>query len=409
MNMAISHKHSFWGIEMSTYRLRRFSYPDTLRAIAPERLRAFLQPYASYLSNRGVSLSANPGALDFDRLAAIFLLPDSSTPAELIDALSLVDEMSSLESMDALLEEASRCGLKLDLGGVLSPADVALQIWTRNRALLERLHAQQLVIKARSYESYHTDQKLPKLAKPAPTQLRALEQSLSAWFEERNRGRAIRILTYEQDDALWFLVGHGEPFKREECFNGDQPSCVCYRPLKYDVIVYHRSIGELQINARSKTLKNLYRKLIGQHIFSNDNFFPGTAKFSLEPLRQQGRDALNCLDVDGMEWVRLREVRLFWGGDQSVLTIRRADDLFEAWKVTNKSIPAAPRLVGAVFQVKFADARKPRSVIIQPSNIARYTRDADSALVERWLGRRGFLISTARHAHEPAPTAMVGT
>jgi hypothetical protein len=42
---------------MATFRLRHFSSPSTLKAIAPDRLLAFLKPYFPFLQGRGLSLS----------------------------------------------------------------------------------------------------------------------------------------------------------------------------------------------------------------------------------------------------------------------------------------------------------------------------------------------------------------
>ena len=46
----------------------------------------------------------------------------------------------------------------------------------------------------------------------------------------------------------------------------------------------------------------------------------------------------------------------------------------------------------AVFQVKFADAKRPRSVTIAPTNRAKYERDDDGSFLEAWLKKRGFIM-----------------
>jgi hypothetical protein len=210
----------------------------------------------------------------------------------------------------------------------------------------------------------------------------------------------------EKEGGVWFLVRHGEPFKREESLNGSETASVCYRPLKYDVLVYQPEIGELRINARSKAEKRLYRSLFGTHLFDDEDFFPGTEKYTLAPLRELGEDALAPGDIDGIEWIKLREVQFFFGGTPWEIVTRKSDDVFALLKSRNKSFPVGGRIIKATFQVKFSDAKTPRSVVIKPSNIAQYTRDDDSLLVEQWLQARGFIINTEMEDREPTEAVL---
>ncbi len=394
---------------MATFRLRRFSCPEILKGVAPQRLIAFLEPQRRFFTSRGFAMPP-PGSteeLDFKGLIEIFMSPDVKTPKELIDALFFVDEMATTEGMDSLLAEATRQRLKLDPGTDHSPADVAVQVWLLDKDLLERKHAEQFLVKPRSFESYQTDRSpVPPFKPPTAAQLRNLEQALDDWFEQKQRGRGARVFPYTRDDGVWFLVRHGEPFKREESLDGTEPSSVCYRPSKYDVLVYLPAIGEVRINARSKGEKQLYCAQFGKHLFADENFFPGTNKYTLDPLRESGEASLRCADVKGLEWIKLKEVHLYWGGPQSEVEIRKADDVFAALKGRNRSLPETARLIRAVFQVKFTDSKTPRSVTIRPSNIAQFTRDSDAEQVEEWLDKRGFIISKAVEEHETARAAM---
>ena len=96
------------------------------------------------------------------------------------------------------------------------------------------------------------------------------------------------MIVGEQEDGAWFLVRHGEPLKREESMQGTTPSSVCFRPLKYDVLVYNPNIGESQINACSPKEKEMYRTALGKHLFGDECIFPGADKYTLDPLRRDG-------------------------------------------------------------------------------------------------------------------------
>jgi len=148
---------------------------------------------------------------------------------------------------------------------------------------------------------------------------------------------------------------------------------------------------------------------IGLHLFGGEDFFPGTGKYTLEPLRTDGPAALVCTDVDGMEWVKLKEIHFFWGGSENEIEIRKASDVFAAFEARGRSLPAKSRIIRASFQVKFSDSKTPRTVTIRPSNIAQYTRDDDSAVVEEWLVKRGFIVTNRQEDHEGTVASMAGT
>jgi len=390
---------------MATFNLRRFSDPDGLKRIRPEHLLALLRPHEAFFNGRKVELPPDGHAdgLDYPALVDVFITPGSDTPRELADALFLIHEMATTEGMDALVDEAAKNGVVLNSSPQPTPADVAVQLYLLRRDLLERKHAEQYLLRPRSYEHFQTTAKEPpELKTPTERTLRALEHDLDDWFEKKHRGRGSRVFCWVRDDGVWFLVRHGEPYKREGSIEDGESTSVFYRPEKHDVIVYDPAIGEIRINARSKGEKELYRTKFGLHLFGDKDFFPGTSKYTLEPLRTDGAKSLVCADIDGMEWAKLREIQYYWGGAFHEIETRKADDYFAALEARGRTMPAKARIIRAAFQIKFADSKTPRSVVIRPSNIAQYTRDADSALVEEWLTRRGFILTEKEDEHEDA-------
>lgn len=394
---------------MATFRLRHFSNPAILRSIEPERFLTLLDTHRQFFHDRGypLPLQGNAAELNYQSLVDIFSTPDASSPKELLDALFLIDEMSTAEGMDALLAAAAAAHLALDSNEESSPADIAVQVWLIDRDILERKHAEQFLIRPKSFEYFQSRHTVPPTCNP-PTASRRhqLERDLDDWFEEKRRGRATRVFIYPSEHEVRFLVRHGEPFKREESLHGAGVGSVCYRPLKYDVVVYDRRLGELRINAQLVGEKNLYREKIGHHFFSDSGCFPGTRKYTLEPLRELEIDALACGDVEGIESISLTEVDFYWGGAHGEVEVRKAGDLFAALATRKGHFPSSPRIVKAVFRVKFADSKTPRSVKIRPGNIAEYTRDSDALLIEQWLALRGFILHEESVQHETTAASL---
>lgn len=381
---------------MATYNLRRFAHAEGLKAIAREHLLALLKPHKSYFDSRGLTLpppSASDG-LDYDELLNVLMNPGTDTPKGLLDALFFVHEMATPECMDILLQEAENNGISFDGKPDPTAADVAVQVYLQDKDLLERKHAEQYLMKPRSFEYFQTEVRpIPKFKKPSAKTLTVLAKDLDDWYEKKKRDRGSQVFIFPKKDAIWFLVRHGDPMRREDSLDGGLPSSIFYRPEKYDVLVYEPAIGEIRMHACGKGEKDLFRRQFGRHLFNDEDFFPGTVKYTLEPLRADGEASIVCTDVDGMEWVRLKEVQYFWGGAEKEIEIRKANDIFAALAGRGRSMPSTARIIRASFQVKFMDSKTARTVTIRPSNIAQYTRDSDASAVEDWLTKRGFIVA----------------
>lgn len=380
---------------MAALNLHRFASPERLRAITPRYLIRLLEPHRRYLESRGLVLPlADSGQLpDYDQLAEILANPDRDTPAALIDALYFVTELASPEGMDALIDEMRSRGHSLDDGQDQTPIDVAIQVWLVDPDILQEKHAEQYLFRPRSFEYFQTGRtEVPEFRLPSAAARRALEEALDAWFVEHKRGTGARVFVYPREHEVWFLVRHGDPYRREGSLDNGEPGSVAYRPLKFDVLVYDQRIGEIRMNAATVGEKTLYREAFGAHFFGTSEFFPGTAKYTLEPLQTDGEASLECHDVEGIEWVRLKEAHFYWGGAEGEIEVRKAKDVFAAYARREATFPKRVRLIKAIFEVKFVDCKSTRSVTIKPSNVAQYTRDHDSGHVEEWLRRRGFII-----------------
>ncbi|MGE0191987.1 MAG: hypothetical protein AB7T63_08075 [Planctomycetota bacterium] len=382
---------------MATYNLKRFTRPGALRAIHPDHLRALLAEHEAYFSARGHELppAGSANGFDYEGLARVFMTPDTDTPPALSNALYLIHEMSTPGRMDELMCVCEREGIRLNAGPEPTPADVAVQVWLHAPDLLDRLHAEHYLTRPRSFEYYQTDRvDPPEIETPSHAVLAALAKDLDQWFLKNRRGRGAQVEAFPKDDSIWFLVRHAEPLERKGIVVGEGESdSLLFRAQAHDVVVYYRALGELQIHANTKREKDLYRKMFGRHLFGHDEFFPGTGKYTLDPLRTHGSKSLACDDIDGIESVKLKQVEVFWGGPEKEITTHKANDLFRAMEAGGRALPEKARMTRASFAVKFSDSKTPRTVTIRPSNVAQFLRDGDSAVTERWLQKRGFILA----------------
>lgn len=388
---------------MASFRLGRFfSQPEILRSIDPENLLSLLVDHATALTAMGYVLPSPDAAatIDYEALTELLMEPDK-LPAALREAFFFIHEMATDEGMACLLEAAETAGIAIVGAPAPTPGDTAVQVWLKDPELLERKHAEQFLHSVRSFDSFATKvSPVPEYRDPV-AMAALIAGDLDNYFEKKKRGRNTKVFPYIHDDGVWFLVRHGDPFKREGAIDDKGESVgVYYWPERFDVIVLDPVEGELRINARNKGEKKEYRKLFGRHLYRDDEFFGGESKYTLEPLREPGEDAI--APVQGMEQVILTEIHFFWGGSHHEREIRKADDIFAAYHDSNRAFPAKAPIVKAVFRITFSDSDTPRTVTIRPPNVAQYMRDADAAIVERWLKTRGFIMKQSEEANEQA-------
>lgn len=392
---------------MPAFNPRRFLNPESLKRISAANLTALLLPHQEYLAGRGVQIPATDGAeVDYEALVEVLVQPDGAMPRELMDSLYYIHEMTKPEAMLELLEAAPDGLFDFPEGVEPTPADVAVQAWLKNRDLLERKHSEQFLVRPKSFAFYQgklgTAEATPQITDEMRLQL---QDALDNWFDAHKRGRGCRVFVHVRGDEIWFLVRHGEPFRREGAIEDGKSSSVYYRPEKFDVIIYGAEFDGLSVNASTKAEKQLYREAFGEHVFGNGNYFGFGGRYALAPLRERGEDALDCSSISGIQWIRLKEVEISHGN--GVTVNYSAPDLFAALKEQIVEILDSGNITKAGFAVKFADSKVPRSVSIWQPSRASYMRDEDRLLVEAWMRNQQFLTGAVQaEGNEEAETAL---
>lgn len=377
---------------MPSYSLRMFAHPRVLQSISPPVLLEFLKPHADFVASKGFNLPESDGAIsDFDylMLTSILMKPDDQMPSPLIDALFFVHEMGTDRTMNKLLDLAK--SLELDIPCESTPMDVAMRIWIRDNLALEKAHSEQHIYRSRTFEHYQADSPVP-FGEPDGNRLIEMEAALDIWFESRKRGANTRVFVYPGVDEVWFLMRHGDAYKRESAVDGYESRGIFYRPEAFDVACYVPSIGELRIHAKNSGEQYLYRRELGKLISGDSSIFPGLDKYDLSPIVYDGEKCLVARDIEGIDWIMLTDIRIEKHRvHYKLLTTYTAPNVFLALRDDNIQLRPNEIIARAKFKVKFTGEDKPRTVTITPPNKLQLCRDADSALVEMWLRKRGFV------------------
>ena len=376
---------------MAASSLRRFSNPEKLKEIRPDCLARLLYPYREFFQARGVAIPRpGEGYPTFDHAALLktFLAPDQAIPTELIEALYVINEMASPSGMDAVLVAARQQGVRLDALQTATPLDVAVQAYVHDRNFLEMIHYRRALFKSHEY-TYFAASGPMRLESVAEEQLEALRCDLDDYYSALNRGRHCRIDVFQQDGRTWFIVRHGNAFRRVVDISREPNVVLTFRPESFTTMVLVPETGELGIHASSKRDLCLYCKLMGRHLFQSDGFFTGLGKYTLAPLVVKGVESLRCGDVAGIDWVKLVEVRYDRDAPIPAQETRSAADLYDAF--SHQIVPPDAVLTAARFRIKFRGAANGRHLRIMPPNKASHSRESDVAATEQWLHAREFL------------------
>jgi hypothetical protein len=393
---------------MARFNLRSFAQPDLLKKIQPANLIPLLEPFRLFLSMKGFNLpSGADQEIDVAVLGGILAQPDEDMPGDLVEALHLIGSIGSDERFDDLLDLAAANEIETD--GEVTALDLATQIWLKNPEALERKEHEEYFQKRKSFESFRAaDPDVVWAVEDLPADLSELEASLDAYFQAKKRGVGCRIMRKDSPGEVRFLVEHGQPCKREPSRKGPRSTSTFFRPEKTDVVIYDAVHNELRINASTFADVRQYRVLFGQHIFGGEDKFVFAEKYTLDPLKKDGRAALNCRDISGLDSVKLREIEYSWGGAFEHVEIHRAESLFHALELIHRTVEMEAQIRKAVFKVKLDGEKKPRTVTIKAGNKSGYNRGEEAMMIEEWLRARGFVLTEEGAADAQADAALAG-
>lgn len=381
---------------MANFNPSRFVNIEILRQVHQDRLIEFLKKYEGYLLERGFNFEKNEeGDINYDALVRILLNPVEGVDVGFIDQLCLLHDVSQPRHFDDLRDLVAGAGLPLSNDA--TPADLALQIIVHDASRLLRLQAEKQIARPKTYIHYVSDDEpLENFPSPTEEELRRIVGAMDNFFAQNRGGRGCSIFVGErpEEGKLQFLIKHGMQFKREGSVVDGKPSSVVYRPENNDVIIYDFRRNRLSIHNQSQTIKerDTYARVFGTTFFQQPNYFYRDQLFTLEPLREKGKAALVCSDVDGIEEVRLVELRVNYKNPLKDVLIRKSTDIFASFDAANEQFPQKGVIEEAKFEFKMIGSKEMPTATVMPFGKTTYTRVGDGNKIEEFLEKRGYML-----------------
>ncbi len=379
---------------MATIKLK-FSNAGLLKKIDKERLLAFFREFPEPFAKAGLDISANQEEISYQNFSRFFFNSDN-LPDELISTLSLIDAATISGTDDWLLDKCRQKGIGIDEES--SSADIALQVWFKDKELLKSAVNRQSITKIRTLLSYfpQPDQLGATLAPFDEKDVPALERELSQRFQWQKYSDYAVVTFLPKDDTNWFLIQHGDKMKREGKVRDRSSELVIYRPELFDIVIFNPQSKELRIKCNNKKDREIYLSVFGHVLAQDYKYFSVSAKYTLEPLQacpEKGPAVLACADVPGIQAVVLREIRMTDGDGE--LT-RKAENVLAGESA--KALHFEERqFTFAKFGIRTdgMKERERRVLEIRPPNTMVWTDESTLSFVEEWLQKRGFVCFSA--------------
>jgi len=156
-----------------------------------------------------------------------------------------------------------------------------------------------------------------------------------------------------------------------------------------DLVLLRPKIAELRsmVNSRDPLQPEVYRILFGKMFYGDREYFANLAIFTLNPLLQDGEDALQCRDVAGLEEVMLVQCK-FRATAGEIMAFHGPDAIRMIGEM-KQTILAGCEMISAKFRFRIKTMKKAQTLKIKLGNRAEFPYCCEK-IIEAWLTARGF-------------------
>lgn len=377
---------------MAGQKLRRFTRPEVLRQIRPDRLLCLLEPFSDYFEKVSFPLPADGSQINCDELAKILADAQRDAPAELIDALYLVDQLATPTGADAVRRVIAETGAVRLTGDELSAADLAVEAWLIDPNTLIRAHASQLSVRSRSLRMFAAKPGVDLAGEPVANEvITRIKVALGTRLAELQLSAPTDVFAFPFQSGAQYVIQRGGQFMRYGALQRGRATTVGFEPIEFDVVSYDAVHRELAVKEYPVGERNALRTAFGLALGGDPDIFDQPVVVDLDPIRKRGRECLWCDDVPGLKRVTLCGVSTLLLAKHRFTRMERASDLFAAWDQLGSGPARWGQVQQAEMEFQFSDSNQPRKATLYRGARLRYTRDDDADLIQALLRQRGLL------------------
>ena len=377
--------------------LRKFTKPKFLEQIGRGLLKRLVEMYRPEFDRDGVVLPDDSlEDREYYAVLAKRALAEEGLPESFIEALYGVEAMANEYGKARLMRGVAAVGVGLENIQEATYADFAVQVLLADPVLFTQKLDEARITNLTSFGYHGSEEPVDRRATfvaPGAEVVALIKGDIDTWLAEQREGeeRVTELEAHVVDGDLWFLIRRGDSFARIPTVEGSRFTVRHLRPARDLVVAYSAERDELRVHAKGVGEKRMLRRVFGQRLFGDPEYFSVRKAFTLAPLRDAGADALRVTPGQGIEKIVLTDLEVRTNDEHDAVICWGAKDLFVFAEATGQRIiPANGRLVSAGFEVTFTGQAKPRTIYLRAGNKLRLTRHSDAASVHRWLTAQGF-------------------
>ncbi len=395
---------------------KHFASVGALNRFTPAVLAEFLLRFKGYLARSNVVIpdpaELPPKHLPYAEIRDACLAPDIDP--ELNHVLFMATQLGDAEGWRLIQEEMDDRGIKPGFDPrPFTAYDLPLLTWLRRKLpgeedILEQSFARRRMHGKSSYRYFApTRNFLKKYRKPDAAGIREITARLAKHFTDDPESKMVKVLDYDYDAEIWFLVRYPGQMVRPDAIGSDgEDEDKMHTPGLYDAVVYHKTFGDLRLNTVRKGDHARYRMVFGDVLLGETNAFdPKKEIITLNPLKKACVHLFSLGDAGEYPHVQPMEVCFH---DHAVIGRRitwranRQDMHLMQYPTDDDPKRLLPDTADTVHYAKFRyrlSSRDPwLSMTVHEGMDLRFERDGDSAVMEAWLRDRGFIINVLKDA-----------
>lgn len=374
----------------------RLANPSVLSKVEPPLLVRLFKPYANWLKTHGIHLrrvqDVNSDVLD--RLA-LLLMEGKGLPPGLPETLSLIDEMSTPALYDRLRTRAAKA--RIALPDKVTGADLAVHVFLKAPRILKDLRIEVASLRPRKIIRHLAlSDAIPRVPRDLKRRVASLEDALKWDFANRKRGTGTQVHLFREERGFRLMIRRGDTLRSQPVIDDDDETRrLILRPELYDVVRYDTRHGDLLVNARTVSDEHAYCRLIGKIIFRSELLFDPAnppPRYSLDPIREQGRALFTCAEFEGIDEVRLSVLDLEHPSDDHVRMRLGPDDAFAALEMLGGRLDTSTLLLRSRIDFRVVGDDRPHATYIIPPCTAIYEQDGVVEPIEEFFEVRDLLL-----------------
>ena len=238
-----------------------------------------------------------------------------------------------------------------------------------------------------------------RAARDASEACNAIEGGLRPWLVGRGRTGLIELHLTERGDVLHVEIEHGRPPATDDIV-GDalERTQVTVTRTERAHFILDRAKSRLAVHAAHPAIKDLLRRLVGEHFYGDPDHFRRSGIYTLAPLGRDLDEALTYVDVPGIEGVALVGIIILLPAERITREAVGVPDLRASPREAElrSALAAGGVAEWCKLRVKLAGRKRVALVEIEPSKKKMPGTGEVARILDELLVARGFVALDER-------------